>query len=690
MAGRQTQTWRVIATAMVCAAVSVAAISRANAQTPPQPNDSAPYSPFHLSRLGADAAPTIKRLPVVEVSRSQQRIAAQPSSLQATLPAGLPAPELGPLPQPLPASSNTNWEAPTLGNIAMSRLVAPAYPADIQGEVPCEDGCNSCSPCNSRTYVPLDLTCRVNQSSLASCWLAEYFQRANEGCPDPVITTGTDVAYNYSSWWDHLLSQPAGLAQQPRSISVDELIQSALIHSPHIQVAATEPHIRQTVMIEEDAGFDWRAFLDTQYDDLNDPIGNTLTTGNNENRFKQREWYGQFGVKRRNRLGGEFDISQRIGTFTNNSRFLVPPNQGNTRLELNYTQPLLNGGGRFVNESLVLLARLDYEASGDELVQSIQDHLLRVTEAYWELYRARAAYLQRQKLLRGAESILENLQGRAKVDSLDRQILRATAAVASRKSEISRARTSIRNAESQLRLLVNDPAMMNSSCFEFLPNDRPVPQPLDTTCGQAVTTALTHRADISQAIRELRAAMVRLGVSRNDLLPKLDLLLQSYVAGLDAGADIMGAFTREFNDGRPAFSVGLQFEVPIYNRAAKARLDRRQWECTRAIGQFRSVAETVVTDVEVALREVSTTHQEMDARYEAMQASSQETEYLVDRWRTLPNIDDSATLLLEDLLDSQERMADEEGLFVEAQVKYSVALVRLRQAMGTLLLSERQ
>ena len=68
-----------------------------------------------------------------------------------------------------------------------------------------------------------------------------------------------------------------------------------------------------------------------------------------------------------------------------------------------------------------------------------------------------------------------------------------------------------------------------------------------------------------------------------------------------------------------------------------------------------------------------------------MVAATNEAEFLLDRWTTLPNIDDSVTLLLEDLLDAQERVADEEEAFSQAQLDYSVAVVALKQSMGTLI-----
>ena len=129
----------------------------------------------------------------------------------------------------------------------------------------------------------------------------------------------------------------------------------------------------------------------------------------------------------------------------------------------------------------------------------------------------------------------------------------------------------IRNAESQLRLLVNDPALLNSSCCEFIPTDRPFASPIDTTYADAITTALQHRPDISKAIRDLRKTTVELGVAKNDLLPQLDLLLNTYIAGLNGNSDIFNSYVNQFSGGRPGFTVGLQFEVPIGNRAAAAR-----------------------------------------------------------------------------------------------------------------------
>jgi hypothetical protein len=107
----------------------------------------------------------------------------------------------------------------------------------------------------------------------------------------------------------------------------------------------------------------------------------------------------------------------------------------------------------------------------------------------------------------------------------------------------------------------------------------------------------------------------------------------------------------------------------------------------RAFSQFRLTVEEALTDVELAVREVRTNYREMVATYFAMVAVSDEASYLSDRWKTLPGVDDSAMLLLEDLLDAQERIAVEEAAMVRAQVRYALSIVRLKQEMGTLLMA---
>lgn len=525
----------------------------------------------------------------------------------------------------------------------------------------------------------------------ADFWMSPYAARADKAAGSPalsvIIPPLSELPPGFRPWWDATVRKSTGLAKTSVNVDVSKLLQDAMLYSPQVTAIQTEPEVQYRVVTQESAKFDWTAFLEATYDDLNDPIGNTLTTANGATRLLTRKAVGTSGVRQKNLHGGELRIAQNIGHENQNSSFFVPNNQGTARFELSYRQPLLDGAGRTYNESEIVLARIHANSSEDEVADALQDHLIKVTEAYWTLYRARAEFLQRQKLFRSSRDVLTTLEGRNQVDPIPRQILRAKAAVTRSQTGIQRTVARVRDAEAQLRLLVNSPEMLNGGPTELTPVEAPGMVTENTELRGVLHTALVNRPDISEAIRKMRAAGVRLGVSRTELLPRLDFLVESYVSDLTGGSNVGRSYRDQFRDNRPGVTVGLEFEIPLGNRAAQAKYEQRQWELKRSVSVFRATVEKSLTDVEIANREVGTAYSEMQSRFQAMSAAENETAYLRDRFNVLPMVEDSATLLLEDLLDSFERLADEEAGFVQALVDHAVALVKLKKELGVLLRS---
>ena len=532
---------------------------------------------------------------------------------------------------------------------------------------------------------------RATVESDAPNWIGPYLGRTGmlpagvEQSPTPAPSVV--VPENFSAWWDGLVQQRAGIAPRSMSVDVTTLVQQALIYSSQVQVLQADPEVQHRIVKQEEATFDWRTFLNAKYDDLNDPVGNTLTTGNSDSRFQDHHSVTSSGVKRRTTAGGEVKLSQQFGYQDNNSRFLLPNPQSTSRLELSFRQPLMSQSGVAYSQSQIVLARINASSAGDETLEELQRHLYGVAEAYWKLYRARAEFFQRQKLLSSAQKVLQTLEGRHGVDTIPRQILRARAAVARAESRMQRAVTDIRNAESQLRLLVNDPEMLNGGAVEFTPMEAPSMTPLPVGLRESLQEALVNRPDISHAIRQMRGSGVRMGVSKSEMLPKLDFIVSSYVAGLENKAQFVDSFNNQFTQGRPGYTVGMEFEVSLGNRAAKAKVEQRQWELKRAISSFKATVETSLTEVEIASREVDTSWRELLGKYQAMVAAQNEVSYLQDRFDVLPNVEESSILLLEDLLDGFERLADEEAAFAQAQTSYSLSIIQLRRSTGTMLRS---
>ena len=622
------------------------------------------------------SAPSVANLPVQD----------QPASTTSQ-------PSLADLPEPTPSprSSQNVFETGYAGpndNViqAYAESVTPRNNVTVgQWAGPRNRPVQSIQQVNFEACADCEDVQRIPAESLINPYSERANAYPNSAAPPRESGQLVELPREYAPWWDEVINKPMRAAPSTRPINVESLIFEAIEHSPQVTAFRIDPIIRETQILEEAAEFDWQSFIETKFDDSNDPIGNSLTTGDNSDRFTDKHLTSRFGVEKRLEQGGSVDVTQNFGVQDNNSSFFTPRRQGTSRLELNFTQPLLRGAGQTYNESRTVLAMLDHQISEDDLQDSLQDHLVEVYTTYWNLYRARAVRLQKERLLRRAIDVEQKLTARQGIDAVRRQVLRARAAIASRRSEISRADMEVRNAESRLRLLVNSPGLKHSTVVELLPIEAPMSEYMSVSMRGSVETALQNRPDIRRAIKQMKETAVRLEVSKNELLPKLDLVLGTYVAGLRGESQVDTAWANQFRDGRPGYTVGLTLQYPLGNRAAKARYARREWEVARTLKEFEASVEASMSEVELSVREFETSYQEMLSRFQSMIAADTEANYLLERWRLLPGNDQTTSFLLEDLLDSQERVAMEEQDFVEAQVAYVISVVRLKRASGILL-----
>ena len=533
-------------------------------------------------------------------------------------------------------------------------------------------------------------SCMAQQSASAS--IDEYHQRIQVAAESDHSERQSMVAIapipdGFTPWWQNAMSNRIQQGTQGTPVNLESLIVRTLQSSSQVKVFGDLPFIRQTAIVEAQAAFDWNAFINTRWDDLSEPVGNVLTTGGSP-RFRTNQWSYSGGLRRRNTNGGNFEIAQDFGFQNNNSTFFQPNNQGTSRLRLSYTQPLLRGRGQVYNESLIVLANIDAKVADHEFSRQLQSHLLEVTRAYWSLYLERVALVQKQQLFLRAEKIYNDLYARRNVDVVGSQLVRVEAAVTSRKSDLVRAEMAVRNAQERIHALVNDPELATVVGLEIIPTDIPTRHSEIFEVGEILSTALQMRPEIRQALKQIRGACVRLGMSKNEMLPRLDMVLEAYTAGLRGNSNIGGAFVDQFSTGEPGYSVGFQYEVPICNRAARARLTRRQLELRQLQNQFRTTVETLLMETKVAAREVRTADREFKAKYHAMQAAAKQLDSIQQRWEALPGVETSIGLYLDDVLKAQQQLADSEYEFAKSETTYNLALMNLKRATGTLLQHE--
>ncbi|MCG8448312.1 MAG: TolC family protein [Pirellulales bacterium] len=503
----------------------------------------------------------------------------------------------------------------------------------------------------------------------------------NHSWPENRVNT---IPAEFKPWWDESVRTQLRGQSTALYLSLSDVVGRAMSHSARIDIISSIPKIKHQALQQQKAAFDWTNFLESKYDDLSEPVGSTLTTGG-PSRSRSNDWTLSSGVRRRNRLGGEFSVSQGIGHATNNSLFFVPPRQGTSRMTLSYTQPLRRGAGKFYNISLIMLAKNAEQVARHELAAELQAELLEIIRAYWTLHHGRAVWLQKYQLYQNGTKILKMLEHRRNLDAAQSQLIRARAAVADRNAQLDRARLAVYNTEARLRKLVNDPEFSLQNNVELIPLDEPILECMPIEIPDAVETALQFRPEIDAAIKRAKAASIHLKISKNELLPQLDLVFSTYASGLRGGGRIGDAWVDQFRVGEPSYSVGLYYELPLGNRAACARYQQRKLQLQNVRSQLQHTVNEVAVDAEVAARELITAHREMQAKYFAMNAWKENVANIEQRWRKLPSNDRSAAFVLQDLLDAQDSQVNAEFAFLQTQVVYNLAIMNLQRAMGHLM-----
>ena len=493
------------------------------------------------------------------------------------------------------------------------------------------------------------------------------------------------------TWWIGEIQQPQFADRQPLPVNLDNVVLMALQRAPELQVLNTEPEVQRTLIDQNIAAFDWGTFLNTAWNDTNIPVNNLLQTGSllfggaADERFLETELAVEGGVTKRLATGGDIRVGQTFGRLDNNSLFLSPDDQGISRLVIDYRQPLFRGAGKRYTQRQIVLARLDFEQIQNQSTQRIQEYLVEVVAAYWQLYQARAVLVQTRRSYDRATDLLVRLRNRAGIDVTNDQILRAEAAASSRKSDAIRAEYEVRNAQDILVNLTVGPDSQETNFLELIPEPMVLPEYVPNDLETLAYVALRNRPEIGEAIARIKTGETLEYIAVNELLPQLDAILSTSLNGLRGDFDAFGAFSDQFRRGDPSYSVGFEFALPVGNRAAKSAVQRQQLQTKIFTQQFEKSVGDVVLDVRIAARNLERLNSEMQNNFGALQKSAQELEQIRTRQELLLDEGKTASFYVENLLASQARLTQAEGRLLTSQTEHAIALIDLKRATGELL-----
>ncbi len=499
--------------------------------------------------------------------------------------------------------------------------------------------------------------------------------------------TSTDIAKKglpkSGSWRDEVLI-PQISPNQTLSVSLSALMPSALQQSKKIEIARLQSFLELEKVTQTDANFDWTLFTKNIWTDTDEPTGSQLDAGPGSKRKLEEDLAFDAGLRRTNRVGGQFESTQNVRLNHTNSQFINPQDRGISRMTLRYTQPLLRDGGSLVNEGQVVLAQLQAESTNAEYQTQINNVLQRVVQAYWELYRSRADYCIRLALIVNTQELRNELERRRRIDAQPALVAQVESQLSAQRADLGASLVKIQRAQHDLVRQVGDRTL--DGPVELIPQETPFAEPIQLDIGSLFSTAIQNRGELRSALKRIQSSTVNNNIAQHQLLPKLAMILETYVSGINGDYNAIRSIGDQFSERAPTYSVGFTYELPIGNRAARSRLKQAEISVTREITTFEDTIDQIRQEVRDAAASVNGFASQAEQRNEAVIAANVEVNALLERRTKFPEeFDQVSQLYIRTYLDALQRRATAEQALVSSHVDYSISLVQLRRALGVLV-----
>lgn len=483
----------------------------------------------------------------------------------------------------------------------------------------------------------------------------------------------------------------AGYEEPVIYLTLREVIQRAVMNNPDIRVAGYEPAIDETRVVEAEARFDpaFFATLQFQEEEFLSPTGGQVAGINpfSPSGFRQQQFRG--GLRQLLETGGQAEISygtsriRRIGEFQEDPNNPIPNPYYVADLQLRVQQPLLRDFGAEVNRARITIARNNQRISLLEFRRTLEEQLADLEQAYWRLREAqRQVAIQEQLLDNSYETtriLKERLDAGADVNRAQLQL--AAQATEGRRADLIRVRAQMRDLSDEVKRRMNDPDLPVSGNTLILPGSEPTTDQIVFNFAELLDTAYAYRFELAQQALRIDSAGIAQRVAEKNLLPRLDFALTATFQG--PGEEIGNALGSQHGFDDRNYQWGLEFEIPLGNREARAVYRRAQLQRSQAIDQYRALVNTITQDVKVAERDVQTSYLEMAQRRKQVLTAADSLEALLERQRQ--GVEELTPAYIQTLLNTQENLASAQQQEAQAISNYNIAVSRLERAKGTLL-----
>ena len=351
------------------------------------------------------------------------------------------------------------------------------------------------------------------------------------------------------------------------SLSLHDAIELALQNNPDITVQRYYSWIAETDLLRTKGGGTQRgvnvvgtpvAFADAptlsfdplitstiSLDQREIPVNNPLTSGTGTSTSGAEASLGTHTGIVNVQYSQNFHMGTSVTMFLDNTRtsttsgaVLFNPSVQSVG-EISVVQPLLNGFGRLVNERYINVAIITKKVVDYAFKQSLITDITAVENDYWELVFARGNVDVQVRAVDLAQRLYDDNKRQVEVGTLAPiEIVRAEAQLATAQQSLILAQTAQRQQQSLLMsVIARDPIAPTIRDAEIIPTDTVQAPPTveNIALPDAVNEAVAKRPDVLEAKTNIDADDINRRISKNGLLPTLNL--SGFVASTGLGGN---------------------------------------------------------------------------------------------------------------------------------------------------------
>jgi outer membrane protein len=318
---------------------------------------------------------------------------------------------------------------------------------------------------------------------------------------------------------------------------------------------------------------------------------------------------------------------------------------------INFSQQLLQGFGRDITRRNILIAENNRKIADFSFAQQAITTITNTVTAYWELVYARENVTVRQQAVTVSQKLYNDNKKQLEIGTMaPLDVTQAESELASDQTNLIVAQTTQLQDEVALKnFIAKDPMASNLINVEIVPTDKPdAPEAIHTDAFEdAVKEAISSRPDVQEQVLNLKNGEIDVKATKNALLPVATLTGSYTSTGLAGNSAVTTSKTvhgqqvvdvngvgvtitdpvtgqqvpiyvpatlttptgvinqQGFPDGMsqifhnkfPTYSLGVNFQLPLRNRAAQADNIHAQLTQLQLEAQMQQIKNNAVLDV---------------------------------------------------------------------------------------------